>query len=272
MKRPNPHRDAFTLVELLVLLAILVVLLAVLVPSMGRAREITRRALCASNLKQIHNSVTAYAVANRNELIICRGRGVQKAFHPANIHTFRNFPEDAKTDWIEALRSVDLMVGDKVDLGGGYMHYLPSEVWNCPSRDYQSQWELAYPQLVVGYQYFGGIYTWSNPWGNFPSRSPRRLGSSKPTWVLAADSVMKINFEWGGGRDTAYRDLPSHKVRGEAYPEGGNQVHMDGSAQWIPFQEMIYIHTWNTGGSREAYFYQSDLGEFVPPPEAYAVP
>ena len=48
--------------------------------------------------------------------------------------------------------------------------------------------------------------------------------------------------------------------------DGGNQAFLDGSARWIPYAEMLFIHSWNTSGSRNAYFFQEDLGDFVPMP------
>jgi len=46
-------RSAFTLVELLVVIAIIALLVAILMPSLDRAKELTRVAVCASNLHQI---------------------------------------------------------------------------------------------------------------------------------------------------------------------------------------------------------------------------
>ena len=75
---------------------------------------------------------------------------------------------------------------------------------------------------------------------------------------------------WGGGRPTAYGNMPQHRWR-NPWPEGGNEVRTNGSAFWVPFEEMYFIHSWGTW-SRIAYFYQKDLGEYVPPPEARAQP
>ena len=44
---------AFTLVELLVVIAIISILAAMLLPSLARAREYARNAVCMSNLRQI---------------------------------------------------------------------------------------------------------------------------------------------------------------------------------------------------------------------------
>ena len=37
---------------------------------------------------------------------------------------------------------------------------------------------------------------------------------------------------------------------------------MDGSVSWKKFEQMIFIHSWNPGGSRQYYAYQEDLGDY----------
>ena len=57
----QPARRAFTLLELLIVIAILGVLMALLLPALGRARESARRASCLSNLRQVHQSFLLFA-------------------------------------------------------------------------------------------------------------------------------------------------------------------------------------------------------------------
>jgi prepilin-type N-terminal cleavage/methylation domain-containing protein/prepilin-type processing-associated H-X9-DG protein len=51
----------FTLIEMLVVIAIIAVLASILFPVFGRARAKARQAACASNLKQIHLALQLYA-------------------------------------------------------------------------------------------------------------------------------------------------------------------------------------------------------------------
>jgi len=70
----------FTLVELLVVVAIIALLMSLLLPTMTRAREQSRLTVCGSNLRQLGLAVTAYAHANRDR--IPRGPAVPMPYSP----------------------------------------------------------------------------------------------------------------------------------------------------------------------------------------------
>jgi len=57
-------RKAFTLIELLVVIAIIALLMAILMPVLRRARNQARRAVCASNMKQLATGVVLFAEDN----------------------------------------------------------------------------------------------------------------------------------------------------------------------------------------------------------------
>ena len=56
----------FTLIELLVVVAIIGILVSILMPSLHKAREKTKRAVCKSNLRQIAIAAAIYADDNKD--------------------------------------------------------------------------------------------------------------------------------------------------------------------------------------------------------------
>lgn len=66
MKR---HCSAYTLIEILVVMAIIAVLLAILMPTIGKVRSIAERVNCASRLRNWSMVPLAYAQDNRGQLL-----------------------------------------------------------------------------------------------------------------------------------------------------------------------------------------------------------
>lgn len=60
----SASRNAFTLLELLVVLAIVMILAALVAPSVANAHLKSLQAACASNLRQIGMAMTSYADEN----------------------------------------------------------------------------------------------------------------------------------------------------------------------------------------------------------------
>ena len=199
-------RQGFTPVELLVVIGIVAALVAVLLPAVTKARESANRAVCLSNLRQVHQAFYFYALANHDQVPL----------------GYRQDPVPSK--------QFNSMVYSKTTgafclIGWLYNAGLVRQprVWFCPSeRDPRQQFDTA-----------------ENPWlrpGVTPAANVYAGYGCRPQVALpdlpAADAVLPKLLRF---RDRAIlADLVSVAGRVDTrHRTGVNVLYGDGSAHWV---------------------------------------
>jgi prepilin-type N-terminal cleavage/methylation domain-containing protein/prepilin-type processing-associated H-X9-DG protein len=118
------RRPGFTLIELMVVIAVIVLMAAILFPVFAQVRDAGRKAACQSNLKQLGAAFRMYAADHDGLFPNPGGRGIQG--RPTN-----------GAAWYSATR--ETATGRVIDSGAGVYPYLKqrgpagSSVWSCPN-------------------------------------------------------------------------------------------------------------------------------------------
>lgn len=74
LKKPPHNQGAFiALIELLVVVAIISLLVSILIPSLTRAKDLTKTAVCSANLKAWGTTLHMYVNDDENNRYSCRG-------------------------------------------------------------------------------------------------------------------------------------------------------------------------------------------------------
>jgi type II secretory pathway pseudopilin PulG len=177
--RPNltlvrcARRDAFTSIELLVVISIIAILAALMLPALGRAKEETQLLRCKNNLKQIGFAFQLYRDENSDRF--------PTNGHPPSYEGFQyggGDPDRRVLNEALAARNRALWAYTK---GTPELFHCAADLWTAP--------ELGLPEGITQlFQLTGTSYAYNiNPWWNISPGSlddPINGLSGKPfSWV-----------------------------------------------------------------------------------------
>jgi prepilin-type N-terminal cleavage/methylation domain-containing protein len=231
MRPGTPKPGGFTLIEILVVVAIIAMLVAVLLPGMARAREQSRIVACQSNLSQLQKANVYYLLAYRG------------IFPP---HRY-----DAK---VNSTTGTKIVEQQWFHLLGAYTK--TKQLPHCPTLSDEIQrdlkdWKWSYDAHNLGYGYnafFLGHYKHTDglTWGSYlPAKNwwPEGKIKSPSDNILLGDSSPKGDGTWSSTLWWPYINAHGEGLNGTRHTRGrkgskdsklasGNLVFNDGHCEY----------------------------------------
>ena len=206
------HRDAFTLVELLVVVAILALLVALLAPSLQRAKVLAVRATCGANAKQLRLAAAAYAADNG-------GRYPHRSPGRYLPHVF----------WQSGSFDLNKTFAEPYLAGREHILFCPGKLYQVRNPQAPGwQGPGGYGYRYVTYTYYNFQPTFGNWLLTDPFPKMTRTVSASARYPLWA--CLTVDKHW------AY--LAHDTPQTPRTPLGMNAAFGDGAARWVPWENM----------------------------------
>lgn len=224
----------FTLVELLIVIAIIGVLLTILLPSLSQAREKAMVAVCQSNLSQLGRMCFIYSKDNNGK-----------------------YPQPGgNANWVYSLDYKTAQYFDIFNSLGGAGDG-SGTIYRCPSNNLPSR----------GRKFVGGHDIWlmdhyslathleAKDWKFRGDFSPAKVTDGEG--ILMTESVLQMGGETTWASNHADGERAATFTQLKKQPRGYNQCKTDGSVKWYSINSIsLGDHKYTNGDYK--YFYKED--------------
>lgn len=258
MVHASRHRAAFTLIELLIVIAIIAILIGLVLPGLAGARQAARSVKCLSNQRQIGMALQMYATTFKEyiprESGFCEG--------PGGIPTARRAPS-----WPFVLRPLlDPSVGfvdPRVDLNGGVGDkFARSEYYRDPARP-KDKHNIHYVNNGISFRSPGVVNTYAKrptQLFKYPSLTDvlylacftddrNSIHANNVYSAGSTDKQISIFYDMHHIENVTgtlpYSTTHGQRIAPRRHGRHANAVFLDGHARAVSEQELTNFHRWD---------------------------
>lgn len=231
------NRDrGFSLIELLISIAIVAVLLSILLPGLSYARRLSSSAVCASNLRQIGMAWDGYSADPRNQ-----GEAPRAASEPAWRYGGVSFRGTERVAVLDSERPINRYLADDAALDSKSM----SQLFRCPGDAGvfargagNGTTRSSILSRETCYQTFGTSYRANESVIEVPVEDGTGLMrplKSHEVYVSASRLLLLGDTAWYYGTRSAGHPDASFEASWHGKPDAGNMLAADGSVRFETF-------------------------------------
>lgn len=240
-------KEKFTLIELLLVIAVIGILLSLLLPSLGKSRELARRAVCLSNNKQIGMALFAYSKKNNSKLppgngTIGRGHGIDTTYSLSNNKPYglaylikQKYLASAEVFYCPSWTHLDKNYG-VIDKDGSDIAFGANQFGGWPKDPENDPWPTTH--IGISYHYRSTFGPGQNEFANLMKEENPSSSSVNADHWTRREALLGTTY----GHKDAYITL---------YLDGAAFINHDSREKYMPAKQPGTSYTHQSWGFQE---------------------